>query len=88
MTEDQWLRPSIMRERYVDHVFSSVEQADKQLYLAVINGDVRARLNGRVLGPEWLKQVSKLETDGTNPFALPPDLELSVEDAERVWTGR
>ena len=36
MTEDQWLRPSMLRERYVDYVFNSVEQADMQLYLAAI----------------------------------------------------
>ena len=46
MTEDQWLRPSMLRERYVDYVFNSVEQADMQLYLAAINGDVRLDLMG------------------------------------------
>ena len=85
MSEEQWLRPSLLRERYADYVFHSVELANKQLYLAVINGTIRARRNGRLLGPEWLKQLSMAEFDPSDPFALPPDIELSVEDARRVW---
>jgi hypothetical protein len=80
----EWLRPLKLREYYVDHRYSDAQEAEKQLYLAVIRGEVRARLNGRVLGPEWLKQVSRL-TDPLGPWVLPPDLELSVEDAERLW---
>ena len=82
----EWLRPMKLREYYVDHAFSTVEEADKQLYLAVIRGEVRARWNGIVYGPEWLKQFSRMKFgDDSDPFALPPDLELSVEDAERLW---
>ena len=55
----------------------------KRLYLAVVKGEVRARLKGRVLGPEWLKQIAALKYD--DPFTLPSDLELSVEDAKRLW---
>ena len=47
-------------------------------------GRVRARLKGIVLGPEWLKQIAAMTYDD-NPFTLPPDLELSVEDAKRIW---
>ena len=47
-----------------------------------MKGEVRARLKGRVLGPEWLKQIASLTYDD-NPFTL--DLELSVEDAKRLW---
>jgi hypothetical protein len=79
----QWLRPMKLREYYVDHAVSDVHGAEKQLYLAVIKGEVRAMLNGRVLGPGWLKQVERLKYD--DPFTLPPDLELSVEDAKRKW---
>jgi hypothetical protein len=46
---------------------------------------VRAGLNGRLLGPEWLKQIDRMIFDDTNPVQLPPDIELSVKDAERVW---
>jgi hypothetical protein len=33
------------------HYFDNLKEAERQLYLAVIRGDVRARLKGRVLGP-------------------------------------
>jgi hypothetical protein len=44
---------------------------------------VRARIDGRVLGPELLKQVEAMEHD--DPFTLPPDLELSLKDVRRKW---
>jgi hypothetical protein len=81
----EWTRPLKLREYYVDRHFDSVEEAEKQLYLAVIRGDVRARRGEVVFGPEWLKQISKMRFSDTDPFALPPDIELSVEDAMRLW---
>jgi hypothetical protein len=80
-----WLRPSKLREYYIDYCFDSLKEAERQLYLAVVRGDVKARLKGRELGPEWLKQISKMKFDDSNDFALPPDIELSVEDAKRIW---
>jgi hypothetical protein len=79
-----WLRPLKLREHYVDHRFDDIAEANRQLYLAVIRGDVRARLKGRLLGPEWRRQLASMKTDDS--FELPPDLELSVEDAERIWS--
>ena len=39
-----------------------------------------------MFGPEWLKQISKMKfDDNKSAFALPPDIELSVEDATRIW---
>jgi len=35
----------------------------------------------------WLKQLAKIKFDDADPLALPPDLELSVEDAGRKWFG-
>jgi hypothetical protein len=81
----KWLLPGKIREYYVERPDTTdVMDCYKQIYLAVITGEVRARLHGRVLGPERLKQIAKLN-DPDNPFALPPDLELSVEDAQRKW---
>jgi hypothetical protein len=81
----EWLRPSKLREYYVDHRFDDVKEAERQLYLAVIRGEVRARRKGRMFGPEWLKQISKMKFDDNDAFALPPDIELSVEDAKCIW---
>jgi hypothetical protein len=41
-----------------------------------------ARSKGRVLR---LNQIALMEQ--INPFSLPPDLELSIEDAHRKWGG-
>ena len=59
--------------------------SERRLFLAVVSGEVRARLNGRVHETEWLKQTAKLKTDESNPFGLPADIELSVDDARRKW---
>ena len=82
---DEWLRPLKVIEYYLDWLDPDFAETTKELYLAVINGDVRARLNGHILGPEWFKRVSKLKNDPAYPFELPPDLELSVDDVKRNW---
>jgi hypothetical protein len=61
-----------------------VAEAERQLYLAVVRGDVRARLNGKILGPEWLKQLCRMKISEASSFALPRDIELAAEDAPRV----
>jgi hypothetical protein len=79
----KWLRPLKVREYYLDTHFDSISTANKWLYLAVIRGVVRARSKGLVLGPEWVKQLSKMPYDHDNPFALPPDIELSIDDVKK-----
>jgi hypothetical protein len=81
MASDEWLLPSKLRQRYVDKHFKRSNLAEKQLYLAVVRGNVRARLNGIVLGPTWLKQLS-CDDDAV---AFPPEIELSVDDVRRIW---
>ena len=56
----KWLRPLKVREYYLDLHFDSIKAADKWLYLAVVRGAVRARSNGLVLGPEWIRQLSRM----------------------------
>ena len=67
----KWLKPLKVREYYLDSHFDSIKAADKWLYLAVVRGVVRARSKGLVLGPEWIKQLSKMKYDHDNPFSLP-----------------
>ena len=43
---------------------------------------MRACLKDRVFGPEWLKQIAAMKYD--EPFTLPPDLELSVQDVKKA----
>ena len=70
MPDTEWTSPRKM----MDYQSDGIEAREKRLYLAVIKGEVRARLKDRVLGPEWLKQIAAMKYD--DPFTLPPDLEL------------
>jgi len=79
----EWLSPRKLLDYYVP--VSNHEQAERELYMAVITGEIRARLKGIELGPEMRKQIGKLKPEKDDPFGLPPDLELSVEDAKRKW---
>ena len=68
MPHTEWTSPRKMMDYYMDQS-DVIEACEKRLYLAVINGEVRARLKGRVLGPEWLKQIAAMKYD--DPFTLP-----------------
>jgi hypothetical protein len=82
MASDEWLLPLLLRQRYVDKHFKRPDEAERQLYLAVARGTVRARLNGIVLGPIWLKQQLPTDNDAAS---FPADIELSVHDVRRIW---
>jgi hypothetical protein len=71
--------------KIIDYHMPNMPDADRQIFNAVISGDVRARFKGKIFGPEWRKQLSKFKPDESNPFALPPDIEISTEDARRKW---
>jgi hypothetical protein len=63
---------------YVEPAVGDAQEAQRVLYLAVVTGQVRARSKGRVL---HLSQIaSRHEID---PFSMPADIELSIEDARR-----
>jgi hypothetical protein len=81
----EWASPRKLREWLECRLSTNWQRAQRELHRAVVTGKVRARLNGRLLGPEWLKQIDRMIFDDTNPVQLPPDIELSVKDAERVW---
>jgi hypothetical protein len=83
----QWLRPMKLREYYVDQFVTDVRDAEYQLYWAVVDGNIRARHGGRLLTIEEryaLRNTSWSSVKG-DLYALPPDLELSVEDAKHIW---
>jgi hypothetical protein len=84
MADSEWVSPRKMMDYFMDDS-GGVEATRKKLYLAVIKGEVRARSKGRVLGPQWLRQLEVMTFDDADPFALTPDLELSVEDARALW---
>jgi hypothetical protein len=59
----------------------SFAEAETQLYWAVMKLQIRARCCGLVYDRVALKRLRHLN----KPPTLPPDLELSVEDAKRKW---
>jgi hypothetical protein len=83
----EWLRAGKVAEYYVP--FPDANEADRQLYFAVVRGEVRARQYGKaeILGPERLKEISKRRWDPHSDFGLPADLELNVEDVQRAFAG-
>ena len=82
MAEFGWLPAPKLREYYVDPAVGGGQEAQRVLYLTVVTGQVRARLNGRILRLDQIALMGQI-----NPFSLPPDLELSIEDARRKWGG-
>jgi hypothetical protein len=81
-------RPRKILETYVQPPFSDFDEAEKDLRIAVITGEVRARFHGEIIGPETRAEIARSVYDPKSPAALPPDIEISVEDAERVWLLR
>ena len=84
MTNTQWLSPRRLRGYFVDPFVSDIHEASKQLFLAVAAGDVRARCEGTIVDPRRFRPFA---FDDSDPFALPPDVELSVNDAQQKWRG-
>ena len=84
MTSAEWLSSRKLREYHIDLVVPDVREASKQLFLAVAAGVVRARCQGVICDPRWFRPFA---FDDSNPHALPPDVELSVEDAQQKWAS-
>jgi hypothetical protein len=82
MAEFGWLPAPKLREYYVDPAVGGGQEPQRVLYLTVVTGQVRAHLKGRILRLDQIALMGQI-----NPFSLPPDLELSIEDARRKWGG-
>src|SRR5215469_4493081 len=72
---DGWLRPYKLEESLNGYCGLSIREVARQLYRAVIEGRVRARHGGRILGPGWLKRISEKRWHPTDDYALPADVE-------------
>jgi hypothetical protein len=68
--------------RIVPVIFWATSSQFRRHLLAVMRGEVRTRLKGRVLEPEWVKQISKMTFLEGESFALPGDV---VEDVRRKF---
>jgi hypothetical protein len=85
MAKYEWLSPRKILENYVYPAFSDFAEAEKDLSIAVITGEVRARYQGEIISSQMRAQIARSVYDPQSPAALPPDIEISVEDAEKVW---
>jgi len=88
MSKYEWHSPRKILENYVYSAFSDFAEAEKDLHIAVITGEVRARFQGETVGPDLRGQIARTVYEDGNPAALPPDIEISVKDAERFWLHR
>ena len=82
MADIEWLPARQLREIYVAPVATNIPDAQRRLYLAVVTGEVRARLSGRILNHKQIGAMSSI-----TPFNISDEIELSVEDARRKWGG-
>ena len=82
----KWLSPQKMLDYHIVRRFGDVAEAERQLYLAVVRGDVRARLNGKILGPEWLKQLCRMKISEASSFTLPRESNWQRK-THRVFSG-
>ena len=80
----EWLRPQKILDYILSRRFDKMEQAERQLYWAVVRGRVRSRhYTGPMLNPPDLERIECMVVLEGAPYTLPPDIEVSVEDAER-----
>ena len=84
MADSEWFSPRKIFDYYMPG-FSDPAEAEKDLRIAVITGQVRARVQGDIIGPDMRGKIARTVYDN-NPEALPPDIELSVEHAKRVYS--
>ena len=81
-----WVSPRIMREYYA-HFFLAAHVQDPQheIYKSVVGGTIRAKYRGRILTKEEAASLAEVRWDENSPYALPPEIQLSVEDALMVF---
>jgi hypothetical protein len=63
----------------------TVQDKQQHIFRAVIDGTIRARHDGRILTTEEAAALGKTRWDTEYSYALPPDIQLSVEDALLVF---
>ena len=81
-----WISPRILRKYYADFLLpDTVQDKQQHIFRAVINGTIRAKHNGRILTTEEAAALGKTRWDMECSYALPPDIQLSVEDALLVF---
>jgi extradiol dioxygenase family protein len=81
-----WVSPRIMREYYAHFFLAAyVQDPQQEIYKSVVGGTIRAKYQGHILTTEEAAALAETRWDADSPYALPPDIQLSVEDALMVF---
>ena len=83
--QKKWLRAGKVIEYYIDGGpwATSYRDAEYQLYNAVMDGEIRARIDGKPFAE--FDELRKRKWNPNSLYALPVDLELNLEDVQRIW---
>ena len=83
----RWLRPLKILESYVMGApgVLDTQDAERQLYWAVMDGAVRVRYQGVLLQGEELWRLRERVQSLNKPlWYFPPDLEISIDGAREI----
>jgi hypothetical protein len=83
--QKKWLRAGKVIEYYIDGGpwARSYRDAEYQLYNAVMDGEIRVRIDGKPFTE--LDELRKKKWSPDSLYALPLDVELNLEDVQRIW---
>ena len=81
----KWLRSGKVLDYYIDGGpwAATFQDAEYQIYNAVMDGEIRARIDGKPF--DDFQELRKKKWSDSSLYALPFDLELNLEDVERIW---
>jgi hypothetical protein len=86
-----WLSATKLREYYADFLFpNDGEDPQHEIYKGVISGAIRVRSQGRIFTKEEAAALGRRRwsDDENDPYALPADVGLSLDDALELWKDR
>ena len=83
--QKKWLRAGKVIEYYIDGGpwANSYQDAEYQLYNAVMDGEIRAQIDGKPFTD--FAELRKKRWSPDSLYALPFDLALNLEDVQRIW---
>ena len=75
-----------MREYYAQFFAAHVQDPQHEIYRSVVGGTIRTKYKGRLLTSKEAAALAEMTCWGEkSPFALPSDIQLSVEDALMIF---
>jgi hypothetical protein len=83
--QKKWLRAGKVIDYYIDGGpwANSYQDAEYQVYNAVMDGEIRAQIDGKPFTD--FAELRKKKWSPDSLYALPFDLALNLEDVQRIW---